>query len=1108
MEGDLTNIQEHGVIPRSAAAIFDALKKDPDYVSSTVYCSLLEIYNEELSDLLIDNRSSNKRGIPSSKATAAGTTKLAIMEGENGPFCRGLSESKVKSAEDLLGLMKIAHQQRMTGETDMNKESSRSHCIFTLRVVAKRKLIDGSILEVGGKLHCVDLAGSECAKSCGNAGKQQAARERERMNINRSLLTLGRVVKLLKDKSEKPSSANSVRIPYRDSKLTRILQESLGGRCKTCLIATISPSVTAIEESMSTLNYAQAANGIINKPITTSLMSVGGFDNKSPRGEGASGAGVEHWHEMECRLEYMQSQVDEAQQALARKHIQHQEYVERAEKAELAQELAERKFEKATHDISLLENKVEEVMQQCEASEKMLRETKVILGATQRTEGCLTDEAMALIEVLKTTIADGDRMHQALLEKRTEDVDRKTATKEYQKVQTKLLHELLHNLQDIGQVQKEYRTQLEMANANHKSYQIKLLNQHSAVVEGLKKDCVLDIESLRSSLHGGVLPAFQTLTLSSKQKLNALSTILVDGEDILQTQCQSLLDRLAENSNRIVEFENSFDASSKNVLASLATNLEATKQNLTGSVAGFTTALRKASSDRKHQRETLRKSIGSFKDRCNGSIIELGSMANAHTLSLYQSIQSIDDGKENRSKILETISDHNMFLEEKNDEYVRRLERQLAILTKQHAALIDSNTIQQQMNKAMVSNVMSGMHSLIKNEMKSLDAFQSKNFRFLIESNEESKTCNENAKESIVDAFEHLDHVNSKLDRTIRHNFDWQDKLCIDLEKEVSEFDVNIKFATDAIRKPVEILSHESTKALEKYDREDRDTTESIIDTTKTHIDVATNQLASDVERVVEKGISNLQTSTADGFKYIREEVIDPVRTEVAEKIRGHQRKVNASARADISLFETKLEEGKHTIVEEVNNGIEIASVVEMRLEVGASETFAGTINKHKEQIRASQWLESSMETQEQSITNRVSKSSALASSTAEKLGGFARDIILVQEETPEIQERSVPVYSNHLTSTNEPEALLLEAGLYGGNDHSCTNETDENLSETMVVAQKESSLLPLRDRSGSVNMTTAVDVSPPLKRTADKTRSNLPSSIRGSSKRIKTRQR
>ena len=129
-----------------------------------------------------------------------------------------MSETEVTSAEELLTLMRKAHQQRHTGATDMNKESSRSHCIFTLRVKAKRQLPDGSKLEVGGKLHCVDLAGSECAKSCGNQGKNQAARERERMNINRSLLTLGRVVKLLKEKSSQANNGkgnNSVRIPYR-----------------------------------------------------------------------------------------------------------------------------------------------------------------------------------------------------------------------------------------------------------------------------------------------------------------------------------------------------------------------------------------------------------------------------------------------------------------------------------------------------------------------------------------------------------------------------------------------------------------------------------------------------------------------------------------------------------------------------------------------------------------------------------------------------------------------------------------------------------------------------------------------------------------------------
>jgi hypothetical protein len=147
------------------------------------------------------------------------------------------------------------------------------------------------------------------------------------MNINRSLLTLGRVIKILKEQSE-GKSKKSERIPYRDSKLTRILQESLGGRCKTIVVATLSPSITAIEESMSTLNYAQSANGIVNKPVSNSLLSFS--SNVSTSESTNSGEpSVEHWQEMECRLEYMTAQVEEAQAALARKHLQQQELIDR-----------------------------------------------------------------------------------------------------------------------------------------------------------------------------------------------------------------------------------------------------------------------------------------------------------------------------------------------------------------------------------------------------------------------------------------------------------------------------------------------------------------------------------------------------------------------------------------------------------------------------------------------------------------------------------------------------------------------------------------------------------------------------------------------------------
>ncbi len=192
MEGNLSSPDNYGIIPRSAQAIFEALKK-PEFVSHHVVCTYLEIYNEDLGDLLADDPtllpssfSSSSTPMKDRSRSSSSTPmkdrgsfhnhhnhhqhqakKLEIMNGKNGTFCRGLTEREVKSASDVLDLMQRAQQLRKIGETKMNKESSRSHCVFTIIIHANRRLNDGSTFEFSGKLHMVDLAGSECAKTAG-----------------------------------------------------------------------------------------------------------------------------------------------------------------------------------------------------------------------------------------------------------------------------------------------------------------------------------------------------------------------------------------------------------------------------------------------------------------------------------------------------------------------------------------------------------------------------------------------------------------------------------------------------------------------------------------------------------------------------------------------------------------------------------------------------------------------------------------------------------------------------------------------------------------------------------------------------------------------------
>lgn len=222
--------------------------------STGVKVTYLEIYNEELADLLDEEESG---------ASSASRQRLQIVEDRGkrgrGVFCKGLREIPVEAGDDVLRILHRAQERRRVGETRMNKQSSRSHCLFTILVETVEQDADGNMLEHQGRLHLCDLAGSECAKTANGVDGSSLGLERERKNINQSLLTLGRVITTLQEAAANPGT--KVRIPYRDSKLTRILQDALGGRSKTCVIATVSPSILAVDESLSTLNYAQRAAG-------------------------------------------------------------------------------------------------------------------------------------------------------------------------------------------------------------------------------------------------------------------------------------------------------------------------------------------------------------------------------------------------------------------------------------------------------------------------------------------------------------------------------------------------------------------------------------------------------------------------------------------------------------------------------------------------------------------------------------------------------------------------------------------------------------------------------------------------------------------------------
>ncbi|KAJ0251340.1 Kinesin motor domain-containing protein [Hirschfeldia incana] len=223
--------------------------------------TFLELYNEEVTDLLAQEDSS-------SRSSSEDKQKKPISLMEDGKGCvvlRGLEEEVVYSANDIYALLERGSSKRRTADTLLNKRSSRSHSVFTITVHIKEESMGDEELIKCGKLNLVDLAGSENILRSGS----RDGRAREAGEINKSLLTLGRVINALVE--------HSSHIPYRDSKLTRLLRDSLGGKTKTCIIGTISPSAHSLEETLSTLDYAYRAKNIKNKPEANQKLSKAAF---------------------------------------------------------------------------------------------------------------------------------------------------------------------------------------------------------------------------------------------------------------------------------------------------------------------------------------------------------------------------------------------------------------------------------------------------------------------------------------------------------------------------------------------------------------------------------------------------------------------------------------------------------------------------------------------------------------------------------------------------------------------------------------------------------------------------------------------------------------
>nr|AAH82827.1 LOC397908 protein [Xenopus laevis] len=410
MEGERSSDEEFtweqdplaGIIPRTLHQIFEKLSENGTEFSVKV--SLLEIYNEELFDLLSPSPDVGER-----------LQMFDDPRNKRGVIIKGLEEISVHNKDEVYHILERGAARRKTASTLMNAYSSRSHSVFAVTIHMKETTVDGEELVKIGKLNLVDLAGSE------NIGRSGAVdkRAREAGNINQSLLTLGRVITALVERTP--------HIPYRESKLTRILQDSLGGRTKTSIIATVSPASINLEETVSTLDYANRAKSIMNKPEVNQKLTKKALikeyteEIERLKRELAAAREKNGVYLSSENYEQLQGKVLSQEEMIT-------EYTEKITAMEeelksISELFADNKkeLEECTTILQCKEKELEETQNHLQESKEQLAQESFVVSAFETTEKKLHGTANKLLSTVRETTRDVSGLHEKLDRKKAVD---------------------------------------------------------------------------------------------------------------------------------------------------------------------------------------------------------------------------------------------------------------------------------------------------------------------------------------------------------------------------------------------------------------------------------------------------------------------------------------------------------------------------------------------------------------------------------------------------------------------------------------------------------------------------------------------------------------
>eukprot|EP00980_Cylindrotheca_fusiformis_P003391 scaffold755_cov101-Cylindrotheca_fusiformis.AAC.5 len=790
---------------------------------------------------------------------------------------------------------------------------------------------------------------------------------------------------------------------------------------------------------MSTLNYAQAANGIVNKPVTTSFLSSSSavaIDHHKTSGGGKNEPGaVEHWREMECRLEYMKAQVEEAQQALARKHLQQQDLVEQAEQAHEAQLQAEAQYYEAQEENNGLRQEIKEhvlekksLSQELFKTQKTLKETNLILRATQHTESCLAKEAEQLMFALKKSIQDSNDLHQKLLHQRDEEIERKDATKNFNESVVILFDSVSEALNGLASHEEDFGASIADSTKRACVQLIECLEKQQKSIRGLSESIKKTSSAIRSHMEdeNGIVGTVQATAASVRVKTKKATELLRHGEVNMKTSCNRARTNLEASSQHLKQLESRYHETSSGLLENLKTRLSHAKDMLHKMASATTATLEKRKVERLRSSDALQKLVNAWQMSSNSSIYSVVEKGNAQVSEVVETLQMLQAEMARHDEIEKQLSNQRSFLSENEKRHTSDLARQHELLSYQKQNFERAEDRNREFCEKFMSNVMRGVQDLIQDQMEVIAKQRKADYETLASGNEELVRVHSEIQASSQAILSEVALTNHELQQNyevIRENdakaartFQQTAAVFKDIKDSCSNHESLVKSKAQAVSSTIGDIQITDIEAMETLSRD-----------LQNDCQACAAFVVDDIQNEAAQGLDELTKSALESSSYVKSDVFDFTQKVVANDIEKPFCSLVKSMKEILEHVAADAQAGDEKIRKLAKDHNRLVDEMVDHVDSSKKQIGEGVIKQSSIISEHKYGLQAAVEDRKRTVLGNVSTMKGLSSNCGKTVSDFTHDVIRPHEETLEIAEMEKIEYSEDLTKTPAADVILRD---------------------------------------------------------------------------------